>query len=93
MANPGHRLRRERPSPATAEALRIEGLRNSGIGPARRQGGNGLDDLWGCPHPLGGSHPWYCQVSRGSSMPQELDPRLTLGRLDWGQGDLFDQQP
>src|SRR5712691_4459637 len=34
MANPGHRLRRERPSPATGESLRMEGLRNGGIGPA-----------------------------------------------------------
>ena len=25
-------------------------------------------------------------------MPQELDARLPLGRLDRGQGDLFDQQ-
>src|SRR5262245_16171409 len=92
MANPGHCLRREGAAATTGKALRIEGLRNGGVGPARRQGPNGLNDLWGGVYPLGGTQPWDLQGGRRGRIPQELDPRLPLGSLDWGQGDLFDQE-
>jgi hypothetical protein len=92
MANPGDGLGGERSAPATGETLGIEGLRNGGIGPAHRQGCNGLEDLRRGPDPLGGPQPCHRQIGRGRGMPQEVDARLPLRGLDGRQGDLFDQQ-